>query len=118
MDLTDKNKDSKNKRKPGALDLGTMMYGKVPPQARELEDAILGAIMLDKSAFFVAHEILKPECFYVEANQVIFTAMVGMESRREPIDLLTVVEELKNIGKLDIVGGPYYVSKLTNSVVS
>jgi replicative DNA helicase len=51
MDLTNLNKDRKTRRKSGSLDLGTMMYGKVPPQAKDLEEAVLGAIMLEKSAF-------------------------------------------------------------------
>ena len=63
MDLTNLNKDRKARRKP-PLDLTTMVYGKVPPQAKELEEAVLGAIMLEKSAFDTVVEILKPECFY------------------------------------------------------
>src|SRR6188768_738726 len=117
MDLTNLNKDRKTRRKP-SLDLGNMMFGKVPPQARELEEAVLGAIMLEKSAFDTVIEILKPECFYGEANQRIFNAMKSLAEKSLPIDLLTVVEELKVREDLDIVGGPYYVSKLTNSVVS
>ena len=71
MDLTNLNKDRKTRRKP-ALDLTTMVYGKVPPQAKELEEAVLGAIMLEKGAFDVVIEILKPECFYVDGHQRIF----------------------------------------------
>ena len=118
MDLTNLNKDRKTRRKSGSLDLGTMMYGKVPPQAKDLEEAVLGAIMLEKSAFDTVAEILKPECFYVEANQRIYRAMQGLQQKNLPIDLLTVVEELKFREELDVVGGPYYVSKLTNAVVS
>jgi len=117
MDLTNLNKDRKTRRKP-TLDLGSMMFGKVPPQARELEEAVLGAIMLEKSAFDTVIEILKPECFYGEANQRIFKAMKSLAEKSLPIDLLTVVEELKLKEDLELVGGPYYVSKLTNAVVS
>ncbi len=116
MDLTSLNKDRK-RRKP-SIDLSTMVYGKVPPQAKELEEAVLGAIMLEKSAFDTVTEIVKPECFYVEANQLIFKAMQGLQQKSMPIDILTVVEELKTREQLDLVGGPYYVTKLTNSVVS
>ena len=118
MDLTNLNKDRKTRRKSGSLDLGTMMYGKVPPQAKDLEEAVLGAIMLEKSAFDTVIEILKPECFYVESNQRIFRSMQSLQQKNLPIDLLTVVEELKFREELDVVGGPYYVSKLTNAVVS
>src|SRR4051812_2944993 len=117
MDLTNLNKDRKIRRKP-SLDLGNMMFGKVPPQARELEEAVLGAIMLEKSAFDTVIEILKPECFYGEANQRIFNAMRSLAEKSLPIDLLTVVEELKLREELDVVGGPYYITRLTNSVVS
>ena len=118
MDLTNLNKDRKARRKSGSLELGTMMYGKVPPQAKDLEEAVLGAIMLEKSAFDTVVEILKPECFYVESNQRIYRAMQGLQLKNSPIDLLTVVEELKFREELDLVGGPYYVTRLTNSVVS
>ncbi|HMO63453.1 MAG TPA: replicative DNA helicase [Ferruginibacter sp.] len=116
MDLTNLNKD--RKRRKTTVDLGNMMFGKVPPQSRELEEAVLGAIMLEKSAFDTVVEILKPECFYSDANQKIYRAMQSLAARSMPIDLLTVVEELKTKEELDLVGGPYYVSKLTNAVVS
>ncbi len=118
MDLTNLNKDRKSRRKSGSLEMGTMMFGKVPPQAKELEEAVLGAVMLEKNAFDVVVEILKPECFYVEAHQRIFRTMQGLQQKNSPIDLLTVVEELKFREELELVGGPFYVTKLTNAVVS
>src|SRR5689334_2823836 len=117
MDLTNLNKDRKQRRK-SSLDLGTMVYGKVPPQAKDLEEAVLGAIMLEKNAFDVVAEILKPECFYVEAHQRIYKAMQSLVQKSQPVDILTVVEELKSREELEMVGGPYYVTKLTNAVVS
>ena len=117
MDLTNLNKDRKSRRK-SSLDLGTMVYGKVPPQAKDLEEAVLGAIMLEKSAFDSVVEILKPECFYVEAHQRIFRSMQSLSNKSQPIDILTVAEELRFKEELDMVGGPYYVTKLTNAVVS
>lgn len=117
MEFTNINKDRKVRRK-SAVDLGSMVFGKIPPQAKELEEAILGAIMLEKSAFDTVVEILKPECFYVEAHQRIYKAMQGLAIKSLPIDLLTVVEELKFREELEFVGGPYFVTKLTNSVVS
>src|SRR5438477_6430534 len=118
MDLTNLNKDRKARRKSGSPELGTIMYGKVPPQAKDLEEAVLGAIMLEKSAFDTVVEILKPECFYVDAHQRIFTAFQNLAQKSLPIDILTVVEELKFSEELEMVGGPYYVTKLTNAVVS
>src|ERR1700678_4661728 len=119
MDLTNlnlnKDRNSKLRRKP-SVDLSTMVYGKVPPQAKELEEAVLGAIMLESGAFDTVVEILKPECFYVEGHQRIYRAMQGLAQKSQPIDILTVVEELKVRQELDIIGGPYYVTKLTNAV--
>jgi len=117
MDLTNLNKDRKQKRR-SSLDLGTMVYGKVPPQAKDLEEAVLGAIMLEKTAFDTVIEILKPECFYVEAHQRIYSAMQSLANKSQPIDILTVTEELRSREELEMVGGPYYVTKLTNTVVS
>lgn len=98
--------------------MSPMVFGKVPPQAKELEEAILGAMMLEKGAFDTVAEILKPECFYMDSNQRIFKSMQALAIKSMPIDMLTVVEELKLREELDIVGGPYYVSQLTNAVVS
>lgn len=113
--MTDKNK---NRRNPTPMDLGNMVYGKIPPQAKELEEAVLGAIMLEVKAFTVVKDILSAEMFYVEVHQRIFKAMCQLDGTNGGIDLLTVVEQLKKNEDLDFVGGPYFVSKLTNSVVS
>ena len=116
MELKNFNKD-KLRRKP-LLESANMVFGKIPPQARDLEEAILGAIMLEKSAFDVVVEILKPECFYIEAHQKIYKAMQNLQIKNLPIDLLTVVEELKFNEELEFVGGAYAITKLTNVVVS
>src|ERR1700748_3743115 len=116
MDLTNLNRD--RKRRKSSIDLSTMVYGKVPPQAKDLEEAVLGAIMLEKSAFDTVAEILKPECFYMDAHQKVFKAMQTLQQKSQPIDILTVVEELKMRQELEMVGGPYFVTRLTNAVVS
>jgi replicative DNA helicase len=117
MDIINQNKDRRTRRKP-SIDLSTTVYGKLPPQARELEEAVLGAIMLEKSAFDTIVEILKPECFYTDAHQIIFKAFQNLAQQSMPIDMLTVVEQLKKSEELEAVGGAYYVTKLTNAVVS
>ena len=109
---------NRTKKKTTNVDLNSMMYGKIPPQVRELEEAVLGAILLEKSAFDTVTEILKPECFYVESHQMIYRSMQSLQQKNMPIDMLTVVEELRMQENLDIVGGAYYISKLTNVVVS
>src|SRR5436189_6370590 len=106
MDFTNLNKDRKQRRKT-SLDMGTMVYGKVPPQAKDLEEAVLGAVMLEKTAFDIVVEILKPECFYVDAHQRIYRAMQSLQQKNQPIDILTVVEELRSKEELEMVGGPY-----------
>ena len=116
MELKNFNKD-KLRRKP-LLETANMVFGKIPPQARDLEEAILGAIMLEKSAFDVVVEILKPECFYIEAHQKIYKSMQSLQIKNLPIDLLTVVEELKFSEEIEFVGGAYAITKLTNVVVS
>ena len=117
MEIVNQNKDRRNRRK-SSVDLSTMVYGKIPPQARDLEEAVLGAVMLEKSAFDTIVEILKPECFYVDAHQEIFKSFQSLALKSMPIDMLTVVEELKFNEKLDEIGGPYYITRLTNAVVS
>ncbi len=117
MDISKTNTNRKFSKKPTA-ELGSMVFGKVPPQALELEEAILGAIMLEKGAFDTVIEIIKGECFYLETHQKIFNAMQSLAVKLQPIDLLTVVEELKIREDLEFVGGPYYITKLTNVVVS
>lgn len=117
MDLSNINKDRKQRRKT-QVDLSTMVYGKVPPQAKDLEEAVLGAVMLEKTAFDTVIEILKAECFYVEAHQRIFSAMQSLSNKSQPIDILTVAEELRSKEELEMVGGAYYITRLTNAVVS
>jgi len=92
--------------------------GKIPPQAIELEEAVLGAIMLEKDAIISVIDILKPECFYKETHRIIFEAVRSLSMNLQPIDILTVTEELKKQGKLDIVGGPYFLTQLTSKVAS
>lgn len=117
MDLVDLNKDRKARRKT-SLDFGNMVFGKVSPQNCEVEDAILGGLMLDVNSIYVGMAKLFPEIFYKEANQRIFSAIQKIYDSNSKIDLLTVVEQLKKTEELELVGGMYYVMKLTNSVVS
>ena len=92
--------------------------GKLPPQAVDLEDAVLGALMLEKDAVNDVIDILQPNSFYKETHQKIFEAIQMLFQDSEPIDILTVTERLKKSGDLDFVGGPYYISQLTSRVAS
>ena len=103
-------------RKP---DLTTLVYGKVPPQAPELEEAVLGAAMLEKDTFAQILEIIQSEdCFYMDAHQKIYSAMRRLFDKGTPVDLLTITEELRKTNELEIVGGAYYLTRLTMSVLS
>lgn len=93
-------------------------HGRVPPQAVDLEEAVLGALMLEKDAVSAVIDILTPKVFYKDAHQRIFTAIKSLFGKSEPIDILTVTNELKSTGELEMVGGPYYITMLTSRIAS
>jgi len=93
-------------------------HGKLPPQALELEEAVLGALMLEKDALTAVIDKLKPDNFYKESHQRIFESICDLFQRAEPTDYLTVINELKSNGQLEFVGGPYYITQLTAKVAS
>lgn len=93
-------------------------YGKVPPQATELEEAVLGALMLDRDALSAVIDLLKPETFYRPAHQLIYKSIVTLFQKSEPVDILTVTNQLMESGELEIAGGAYYIAQLTSKVGS
>ncbi len=99
-------------------DISNLLYGKIPPQARELEEAVLGAILIEKDAISYVSDILKPESFYVDAHATIFRSIQNLFGKSQPIDLLTVTEDLRKNAKLEEVGGAFYLSELTNKIAS
>ena len=84
--------------------------GKIPPQAVDLEQAILGAMMIDKKGLDDVIDILSPQFFYRPEHQAIYAVIQTLFNESQPIDLLTVANELKKEGKLDMIGGDYYLS--------
>jgi replicative DNA helicase len=104
-------------RRLGVADLSRQL-GKIPPQAIELEEAVLGALMLERDALTNVIEILKSDSFYKDANRMVFEAIVHLFNNSEPVDIKTVVHQLRKDGNLEIVGGAYYVSELTTKVNS
>ena len=103
-----------NRQKPN----DAMLYGKMPPQAPDLEGVVLGAVMLEQSALDIVESIIyNPECFYTDANQRIWAAIRRMSQRGAKIDFMTVTEELRASGEIEMVGGSYYVTKVTRDVV-
>lgn len=93
-------------------------YGKIPPQAVDLEEAVLGAMMIDSGCVRTVHGILKPEYFYKDSHQRICRAIYGLYDNRNPIDILTVTNKLRSNGDLELVGGPYYIGQITDKVNS
>jgi len=92
--------------------------GKIPPQALEFESAVLGACLIEKDAVHKVLSLLTPESFYSDSHKLIWEAVVELESSYSPIDMLTVSEQLKKTGNLELAGGRFYISQLTASVSS
>lgn len=92
--------------------------GKLPPQAIDIEETVLGAIMLQKGAIIDVAGFIRPEHFYLDSHKEIFTAILDLFSKGDPIDIRTVVSKLRHTGKLELVGGAYAISELTSKVGS
>jgi len=110
--------DKNLKPKKVASTVSGLDYGKLPPQATDLEEAVLGALMLEKDAFTAVNDLLKPEVFYKPNHQKVYNAIYELNKEGEPIDILTVTNKLKALGDLDIIGGPYFIAQLTSRVGS
>lgn len=113
--------DSKNtgsrQRRRQAAPIDTS-YGHLQPQAPDIEKVVLGALMIDKDAFTVVSEIVRPETFYEPRHQKIFHAIRSLNIQEQPVDIMTVIEQLRKEGSLDDVGGPAYVVELSSHVAS
>ncbi|MDQ6472335.1 replicative DNA helicase [Flavobacterium sp. LHD-80] len=92
--------------------------GKLPPQVIDLEEAVLGAMMIDKKGVDDVIDILQPDAFYKDAHKHIFEAILQLFTETQPIDLLTVSTQLKKNGKLDVAGGDFYLIQLTQKIAS
>lgn len=106
------------KPKRNLLPIQNNELGKIPPQATDLEEAVLGALLIEKEAVNDVIDILKPESFYKEAHQKIYIVIQELFQDSEPIDILTVTSKLRKKGELEMIGGAYYISFLTNRVAS
>ena len=93
-------------------------YGHLQPQALELERVVLGALMIDKDAFTVVSEMLRPDTFYEPRNQKVYTAIQTLNMAEKPVDIMTVTEELRHEGELQNIGGPGYIVELSSHVAS
>ena len=111
--MSDTTPSTRGYRKKPSFDSPTNYLGKVPPQATDLEEAVLGALMLEKDALTSVIDILKVESFYKEGHKVIFQAIIDLFTESQPIDLLTVTTQLRKNGTLEIAGEPFNITKLT-----
>ena len=95
-----------------------MNESKQQPQSIEFEIAVLGAVILERSALINIIDLIGPEAFYLEKHRIIYKAILDLNSNSEPIDMMTICNKLKTKGELELVGGAYYVSELTNRVAA
>jgi replicative DNA helicase len=95
-----------------------LKQGKLPPQALDLEEAVLGAMLIDKKGVDEVIDLLQPEAFYKTAHQYIFESIFNLFQNSQPIDLLTVSADLRKKGKLDVAGGDFYLIQLTQKIAS
>lgn len=115
MEYTNNQRYNKKNARPTVAD---ELSGRIPPRDKDLEEAVLGALMLEKDAYTIVCDILKPECFYEPANGKIYEAIQHLGAAQKPIDMLTVTEQLRLDGELEAVGGPVFISELTSRVLS
>ena len=90
------------------------MIDRLPPQSLEAEQSVLGSILIDRDAIVEIAEFLRADDFYRQANGTIYTAMLDLFERREPVDIVTVAESLERREQLDPVGGRSYLASLSN----
>ena len=112
------NKNSKRSPQTTIIKVGANEMGKLPPQAQELEDSVLGALMIEKEAFGTVADLLRPEVFYKDQNRLVFEAIRELAVNDQPIDILSVGEKLKSKGTLEKAGGAVYLADLTRRVAS
>ena len=93
-------------------------YGHLQPQATELEEAVLGALMIESDAYSQVSDILKAESFYEHRHQLLYKAITSLALQQKPIDILTVTEQLRSTGELEEAGGPFYITQLSGKVAS
>ncbi|MBQ1702103.1 MAG: replicative DNA helicase, partial [Prevotella sp.] len=111
------NNSNNNIRRGGQTPIDNT-YGHLQPQALEIERVVLGALMIDKDAFSIISEIIRPETFYEPRHQKIFLAIRTLNMDEKPVDIMTVVEELKHEGTLESIGGAEYIIELSSAVAS
>ncbi|MDD3741538.1 MAG: replicative DNA helicase [Bacteroidales bacterium] len=112
------NKKKNNKQQETSIDSLNALFGKMPPQANELEKAVLGALLIQNDAVFSIISVLRPESFYEPAHQEIYRSIINLATNHKPVDIITVSHELKSRDQLDLIGGEVYLADLTNRVAT
>ena len=112
------NKNNKRTQPTTVIKVGANEMGKLPPQAQELEDSVLGALMLEKEAYGSVADLLRPEVFYKDQNRLVYEAIRDLASKDHPIDAMTVCEKMRSLGTLEKAGGVVYIADLTRRVAS
>ena len=115
--MPERNSNSKSSRRSRQAPIDTT-FGHLQPQATDIEKVVLGALMIDKDAFTVVSELIRPETFYEARHQKIYEAVQSLNLQEKPVDIMTVVEELRRKGTLEEIGGPAYIVELSSNVAS
>ena len=111
-------KNSKKKTTPTIVTVGANEIGKLPPQALDFEESVLGALMIEKEAYGIVADLLRPESFYAAKHRYIYEAIRTLSNNDNPIDVLSVAQQLKTMGLLEEAGGVVFLSDLTRRVAS
>jgi replicative DNA helicase len=107
-----------NTKQTSNIDSINAIFGKIPPQAIDLEKAVLGALLIQTDAIFSIMDVLKPESFYDPSHQEIFRSILDLGTNHKPVDIITVAHDLKTKDKLDYIGGEIYLAELTDRVAT
>jgi replicative DNA helicase len=117
--MPDNSKTTSKRRTASGVSVAKVSeLGHLQPQALDLEEAVIGACLIEKDAFGQVSDYLKPESFYDTKHQLIFRAISTLAAENNPVDILTVTEELRKMGKLEEAGGMLYVTELSGKVLS
>ena len=111
-------RSSSRRRATKEAELTTNEYGRLQPQAVDFEEAVVGACLIEKDAFGLVSDLLKPESFYDSKNREIYVAIRTLAAENRPIDILTVTEQLRCTGRLEDAGGPLYIAELSRKMLS
>lgn len=116
--MADSRNSRQRNRQPASNAPQTDNFGHLQPQDRELERAVLGALLIEQDAYTQVGEILKPSFFYEHRHELIYEAIQRLNFEQKPVDILTVAQQLAKTSHLEEVGGPYYLTELSQMVYS